>query len=117
VSDQFDGGNPPPDGVDDIPTVTCSRCDAEWDLEYELETLRVGNRALERFALDHKRHAGHFPDDVKPWTVDCTECADGDEFLTERPAQRWAETHVRHTDHPVSLDHADAPATTIGPDD
>jgi hypothetical protein len=115
VSDQFDGGNRPPDDIDDTPTVTCSRCDAEWDLEYELETLRVGNRALERFALDHKRHAGHFPDEVRPWTVACERCSDGDEFLAERPARRWAETHARHTGHSVSLEHTDT-ATTVDAD-
>jgi hypothetical protein len=115
VSDQFDGGNRPPDDIDDTPTVTCSRCDAEWDLEYELETLRVGNRALERFALDHKRHAGHFPDEVRPWTVACERCSDGDEFLAERPARRWAETHARHTGHSVSLEYTDT-ATTVDAD-
>lgn len=113
MSDQFDGGGLTPDDIDDTPKVTCGLCDAEWDLEYELDTLRVGNRAVERFALDHKRHAGHFPDDVKPWTVECLQCPDDDEFLTERPARRWAETHARHTGHEVSLDHTDGPSTTI----
>ena len=117
MSDQFDGANRSPDGIDDTPTVACSRCDAEWDLEYELETLRVGNRAIERFALDHKRHAGHFPDEVQPWTAVCETCSDGDEFLTERPARRWAKTHARHTGHPVSIDHTDATETTIEPDE
>ena len=106
MSDQFDGGNRSPDGIDDTPTVTCSRCDTEWDLEYELDTLRVGNRAVERFALDHKLHAGHFPDEVRPWTVVCEQCSDGDEFLTERPARRWAETHARHTRHSVTVERA-----------
>jgi len=113
VSDQFDGGPLEPDDIDDTPTVTCSRCDGEWDLGYELDTLRVGNRALERFALDHKRHTGHFPDDVQPWRVACEECPDADEFLTERPARRWAETHARHTGHDVSLGHADGDSTTV----
>jgi hypothetical protein len=116
VSDQFDGGGLAPDDIDDTPTVACSRCDEEWALDYELDTLRVGNRAVERFALDHKRHAGHFPDDVQPWCVTCTACPDGDEFLTERPARRWAETHARHTGHEVSLGHADGHETTIGPE-
>jgi hypothetical protein len=118
VSDQFegDGGGIDPDGIDDTPTVTCGRCDAEWDLAYELDTLRVGNRALERFALDHKRHAGHFPDEVQPWSVACTECDDGDEFLAERPARRWAETHARHTGHAVTLGGADGASTTVEPD-
>ncbi len=113
MSDHFDGIDRSPDEIDDTPTVTCSRCDAQWDLEYELETLRVGNRALERFALDHKRHAGHFPDEVRPWTVVCEQCSDGDEFLSERPARRWAETHARHTGHSVSVEHADAPTETV----
>lgn len=113
MSDHFDGVDRSPDEIDDTPTVTCSRCDAQWDLEYELETLRVGNRALERFALDHKRHAGHFPDEVRPWTVACEQCADGDEFLSERPARRWAETHARHTGHSVSIEHTDEPTETI----
>jgi hypothetical protein len=116
VSDQFDGGGPTPDDIDDTPTVTCSRCDAEWNLEYELETLRVGNRALERFALDHKRHVGHFPDEVEPWSVACKRCPDADEFLTERPARRWAETHARHTGHAVTLGRADGSSTVIGDD-
>jgi len=111
VSDQFDGTAV--DDVDDTPTIACSRCDAEWDLGYELDTLRVGNRAVERFALDHKRHAGHFPDEVSPWTVDCERCSDGDAFLAERPARRWAETHARHTGHEVTLGHAGEPETTI----
>jgi hypothetical protein len=117
VSDQFDSGERSPDSIDDTPTVSCSRCDSEWDLEYELDTLRVGNRAVERFALDHKRHAGHFPDDVQPWTVTCEQCPDGDEFLTERPARRWAETHARHTGHEVSLGSSDGQMTTIDAED
>ena len=53
--------------VDDLPVVSCSRCDAEWTLEYELEELCAGNQAVEQFALDHARHTGHYPDDVTPW--------------------------------------------------
>jgi hypothetical protein len=117
VSDQFDSGERSLDSIDDTPTVSCSRCDSEWDLEYELDTLRVGNRAVERFALDHKRHAGHFPDDVRPWTVTCEQCPDGDEFLTERPARRWAETHARHTGHEVSLGSSEGQMTTIDAED
>ena len=113
MSDHFDGGRVEGDDIDDTPTVTCSRCEAEWDLEYELDTLRVGNRAVERFALDHKRHAGHFPDEVQPWCVACEQCSDADEFLTERPARRWAETHARHTGHEVSIRHADGDSTTV----
>jgi hypothetical protein len=113
VSDHFDGGGLEAGDVDDTPMVTCSRCGEEWDLEYELDTLRVGNRAVERFALDHKRHAGHFPDEVQPWCVACKQCPDADEFLTERPARRWAETHARHTGHEVSLRHANGGSTTV----
>lgn len=113
VSEHFDGGGLTPDDIDDTPTVTCHRCDREWSLEYELDTLRVGNQAIERFALDHKHHTGHFPDDVRPWGVNCTHCPDGDEFLRERPARRWAETHARHTGHEVTFRHADGTSTTI----
>ena len=116
MSDQFDGGGLTPDDIDDTPNVTCSQCDDEWNLGYELDTLRVGNRALERFALDHKRHAGHFPDDVRPWIVECLQCQDGDEFLAERPARRWAETHARHMSHEVSLKHTDGLSTTVDAD-
>jgi hypothetical protein len=103
VSDPFDGEVRSPDDVDDVPTVTCSRCDGEWNLEYELDDLQVGNRALERFALDHKRHTGHFPDDVTPWIVECQQCPDGEQYLEERPARRWATVHARHTTHTVEL--------------
>jgi hypothetical protein len=103
------------DQFDDAPTVSCSRCDAEWNLEYELDELQVGNRALERFALDHKRHTGHFPDDVSPWIAACRRCPDGEEFLSERPARRWAETHARHTRHEVTLRHAEAEPTVVSP--
>ena len=116
VSDQFDSSEVGADDIDDTPTVACSRCEREWDLGYELDTLRVGNRAVERFALDHKRHAGHFPDEIRPWSVACQQCPDADEFLTERPARRWAETHARHTDHDVSLGHADGGSTTVTPE-
>ncbi|MFC7047017.1 hypothetical protein ACFQH6_17890 [Halobacteriaceae archaeon GCM10025711] len=102
-TDDFDGR--PPDDVDDLPTVTCTRCDREWDLSYELDDLQVGNQALEQFALDHHRHTGHFPDDVTPWVATCRRCPDGDQFLTERPARRWAEAHARHTRHGVVLTH------------
>ncbi|MDQ2053987.1 MULTISPECIES: hypothetical protein [Halobellus] len=88
---------------DGVPTVSCSRCNREWDLHYELDELYAGNRAVEQFALDHERHTGHFPDDVTPWVVDCRQCPDGDRYLEERPARRWAETHARHTGHTVEL--------------
>lgn len=105
-----------PDAVDDTPTVSCSQCDREWDLEYELDELRVGNQALERFALDHYRHTGHFPDEISPWIVDCRQCPDSDEFLEKRPARRWARTHARHTRHSVALQHADDEQTVVNPD-
>ncbi|WP_224333495.1 hypothetical protein [Haloprofundus halobius] len=93
--------------VDDTPTVRCTRCDRTWDLGYELDELNVGNQSFEQFALDHQRHTGHFPDDVTPWVVTCRRCPDGEQFLSERPARRWAETHARHTGHAVSLDYDD----------
>ncbi len=92
--------NPPDSGV---PTVTCTQCGREWQLGFELDDLHAGNRAVEQFALDHRRHTGHFPDDVTPWLVDCCECPDGDRYLEERPARRWAKAHARHTDHTVEL--------------
>lgn len=98
--------DPPADGVDDVPTVTCTRCDQTWDLAYELDELRAGNRALEQFALDHHRHTGHYPDALTPWIATCRRCPAGEPFLDERPARRWAETHARHTRHEVALEHA-----------
>lgn len=97
----------PPNDYDNVPTISCTRCDREWKLSYELDDLQVGNQSVEQFALDHMRHTGHFPDDVSPWVVRCQQCPDGDEFLAERPARRWAETHARHTRHSVTIDHAD----------
>lgn len=91
--------------IDDTPTVSCKRCDREWDLGYELDDLELGNQAVEQFALDHKRHTGHFPDDVTPWIVECRTCPDGDRFLGERSARRWARTHARHTRHTTVLNH------------
>ncbi len=93
----------PPGGIDDVPQVSCSRCNRTWELAYELDELQVGNRALERFALDHRRHTGHFPDDITPWLVECRRCPDEDAFLSETPARRWARTHARHTGHAVDL--------------
>lgn len=93
----------PADERGGVPTVTCSRCDGEWELGFELDELRAGNRAVEQFALDHERHTGHFPDDVTPWLVDCQRCPDGEAYLEERPARRWARTHARHTRHAVEL--------------
>lgn len=103
--------------VDDTPTVTCSRCDRDWDLDYELDDLKVGNRALEQFALDHKRHTGHFPDDITPWVASCRQCPDCDQFLSNTPARRWARTHARHTHHEVTLQHAEEEPTLIVPEE
>ena len=94
----------PTDAIDDTPTITCSRCGRAWDLRYELDEMQVGNQAVEQFALDHHRHTGHFPDDVTPWIVECRVCPDGDQFLSEQPARRWAETHARHTRHTVAVE-------------
>ncbi|MEF8937270.1 MAG: hypothetical protein V5A32_04880 [Halovenus sp.] len=91
---------PPDSGV---PTITCSRCDREWELSYELDELQVGNRALEQFAMDHNHHTGHYPDGVTPWTAACRQCPAGESFLAERPARRFAKTHARHTTHTVDL--------------
>lgn len=90
--------------VDDVPTVSCRRCDREWDLSYELDELRVGNQALEQFALDHARHTGHYPDDVTTWRADCVHCPEGAERLAESGVRRWARTHARHTRHDVEVD-------------
>lgn len=97
------GGHPRPN---DVPTVTCSRCDDAWTLSHELDDLAMGNRAVEAFAIDHQQHTGHFPDDVSPWLASCRRCPDGAERLAESGARRWAETHARHTGHAVALDHA-----------
>ena len=114
-------GYPAADEVDDLPRVSCSRCDHEWDLGYELDELCAGNQALIQFALDHERHTGHYPDDVTPWIASCRLCPDGEPFLSERPARRWAEIHARHTRHSVSIEHAtddaDAERTIVEPDD
>ena len=117
--DHSDDGPPDevrPDDIDDVPTVSCSRCDREWDLAYELDELRAGNRALEQFALDHERHTGHYPDDVTPWTATCQHCPDGEQFLAERPARRWAVTHARHTRHAVRIRDPEENETVIPPD-
>ncbi|MFQ3474991.1 hypothetical protein HKK80_01850 [Halonotius sp. F2-221B] len=102
------------DPADNTPTVTCSQCDRTWALDYELDSLYAGNQAFEQFALDHKRHTGHFPDDVTPWIADCDRCPAAEQYLDEGPARRWAETHARHTTHPVSLTHEPSDvATTV----
>lgn len=109
------GGSDPAtaDEPDRVPTVSCSRCDREWTLSYELDSLLAGNQAIEQFALDHQRHTGHFPDDVTPWVADCRRCPEGEEYLSEQPARRWAETHARHTHHAVELHHDDGSSTIV----
>jgi hypothetical protein len=104
-------GEPDPDAT---PTVRCSRCGDTWTLGYELDELQVGNRALERFALDHRRHTGHFPDDVTPWLVDCRRCPDEDAFLSAEPARRWARTHARHTGHEVQVEPPEGEPELVG---
>lgn len=89
------------------PTIACSRCDREYDLAYELEELQVGNQAVEKFALDHRRHTGHFPDGVSTWEADCRQCPETVARLDEDAAVRWARTHARHTRHSVEVSHAD----------
>lgn len=121
-SDRDDGGAGPrsepslPAEPETTPTVRCSRCGNAWDLSYELDELQVGNRALERFALDHRRHTGHFPDDVTPWVVDCRQCPDEDAFLSAEPARRWAETHARHTRHEVRVEPPEGEPELVGGD-
>ena len=116
MPDRFDEATP--NDVDDVPTVTCSQCGREWDLTYELEELKVGNQAVETFALDHRQHTGHFPDDVTPWTVDCRQCHGAEAFLSERPARRWAETHARHAGHALEVRHGESgDQALVDPDD
>ena len=86
------------------PTVSCERCGREWDLDREVDELQAGGHAIEQFALDHERHTGHYPDGVRPWVVRCRRCPDGERFLSERPARRWARTHARHTRHTVDVE-------------
>jgi len=104
---------PPAEDVDDTPTVTCLRCGRAWDLGYELDDLGVGNQAVEQFALDHRRHTGHFPDDVATWRADCRRCPEASEHLGERAATRWAETHARHTRHAVVVRGADGEEAVV----
>lgn len=106
------------DAPDDVPTVSCSRCDRRWELRFELEELHAGNRAVEQFAMDHERHVGHFPDDVRPWVADCRRCPQAEPYLEERPARRWAQTHARHARHEVALHPpgADAEPVAVSPD-
>lgn len=105
-------------GPDRIPTISCRRCDREWDLEYELEELGVGNQAIEQFALDHQRHTGHFPDDVSTWRARCRHCPEEVERLSESAIRRWAEVHARHASHVVAYRQASMDESTIvDPDD
>jgi len=104
--DDSGGARPPVEDVDDTPTLACTRCDREWDLSYELDELGIGNQAVQQFALDHKRHTGHFPDEVGTWHAECRRCPDGSEHLAEHAARRWARTHARHTHHAVAVEHA-----------
>lgn len=101
------------DDVEDVPTVSCARCDREWDLEYELEEMSVGNLAVEQFALDHRRHTGHFPDGISTWDADCRHCPEAVQRLEQQAARRWAETHARHTRHTVAIDHVDRETPTL----
>jgi hypothetical protein len=103
----------PSDDVDDVPTVSCRRCGRAWTLDYELDELMVGNQAVTQFALDHRRHTGHFPDDVETWRATCRHCPEGVERLSEDAVSRWAETHARHTRHTVAIDHATGDETTL----
>ena len=101
------------DDPDRVPTVSCTRCNREWRLDYELEDRQAGNAAVEQFALDHHRHTGHFPDGVEPWRAACRHCPEETAHLRERPAERWARTHARHTRHAVALRHADGETVTV----
>ena len=99
-------GTRPAEDRDDAPTIACERCGREWSLDYELDDLRVGNQAVEQFALDHRRHTGHFPDGISTWQAECRQCPETAERLDEAPARRWAEVHARHTRHAVEVTHA-----------
>lgn len=113
MSDPSDGIDPTGEDFEDAPTITCTRCDREWDLAREFDELGVGNHAVEQFALDHKRHTGHFPDDVRTWRAACRNCPEEAERLARDAAVRWAETHARHTRHRVELRHATDEETTV----
>ncbi len=113
--DDRESALPHAEDVDDVPIVSCSRCNREWDLAYELDELAAGNRAVEQFALDHERHTGHYPDCVTPWVAACRRCPDGSRFLEERPARRWARTHARHTGHAVELASPDDEEAVVEP--
>lgn len=104
--------------VDETPSISCTQCGREWVLEYELDELHAGNRAVEQFALDHQRHTGHYPDGVTPWIAECVQCPEVELYLAERPARRWARTHARHTRHELTLQpprSEASPETVLGP--
>jgi hypothetical protein len=104
--------------IDDVPTISCLRCDREWDLSYELDVIAVGNQAIEQFALDHKRHTGHFPDDAATWLARCRNCPEEVERLSSNAVRRWAETHARHTRHSVAVSHGtDGESELVEPGD
>jgi len=104
------GGPTRSPATDDL-TVSCERCDREWDLSDELQA--VGNQAFEQFALDHRRHTGHFPDSVETWRASCRNCPEEAERLDEGAVHRWAETHARHTRHDVEIRHATAEEVSV----
>lgn len=106
-----DADRSPAEDHDPDLTVSCARCDREWDLSAELDA--VGNQAFERFALDHRQHTGHFPDDVATWRAVCRNCPEDAERLEKRAAHRWAETHARHTRHAVEVRHATDDAVEV----
>lgn len=118
MSDHHDDSGPSDDNpasTDDFdaPTISCQRCDREWDLSTEFEKLGVGNHAVEQFALDHQRHTGHFPDGIATWRAICRNCPEEAERLSNDGVTRWAETHVRHTRHAVEIHHARSDETTL----
>ncbi|EMA67296.1 hypothetical protein C462_15884 [Halorubrum distributum JCM 13916] len=101
----------------EVPTVSCERCGREWELDREVDDLDPGSHAIEQFALDHERHTGHYPDGVTPWVARCDRCPDGERFLAERPARRWARTHARHTRHPVRIEAPRGDDEIVSPGD
>jgi hypothetical protein len=110
TSDDFSTSDEDPE---DAPTITCKRCDQTWDLAREFEDLGVGNHAIEQFALDHKRHTGHFPDSIRTWRAKCHNCPEEAERLAQDAVTRWAETHARHTRHEIEICHARSDKTTL----
>ncbi len=102
------------DDPGNAPTVSCRRCGREWDLGDELDA--VGNSAFEQFALDHRRHTGHFPDGIATWRAVCRHCPERAERIEESGVRRWARTHARHTDHAVDIEGSDGESTLVEPD-